>query len=293
VTRVLVTAALGNVGREVARACASAGLAVRAADLDETALAARSTADERVRLDFTDRATWPAALQGCDRVFLLRPPPLGDMQRTLCPFIDEAYARGVQHVVFLSVAGAERRSWVPHRTVELHLAASGARWTVLRPGFFSQNLREAYRQDILEDGRIYVPAGDGRVAFVDVADLGDVAARALADPASFAGQSLELTGAEAVTFSAVAAALTAALGRPVRYVPASIAGYAWHLRVRRRLPLTAVLVQTILHVGLRRGDAERVDPTLSTVLGRAPRSIFTMIADEMPRAIATAPRPRP
>lgn len=42
------------------------------------------------------------------------------MKTTLCPFLDLAYASGVKHVVFLSVARADEVKWVPHREVELH-----------------------------------------------------------------------------------------------------------------------------------------------------------------------------
>lgn len=268
--RVLVTGALGNVGREVARACASAGLTVRVANRQVESLRARFPDAEAVRFDFLDPATWDGALAGCDFVFLLRPPPLGDMSTTLNPFVDAAYRAGAGHIVFLSVAGADRMRWVPHRAVELHLAASGDAWTCLRPGFFAQNLEDAYRRDIVEDGRLYVPAGRGRVAFFDVADAGEVTARVLAEPEAFRGRSLTLTGPAALTFDEVAGLLTRALGRTIRYVPASVLGYAWHLWRRRGLPWMQILVQIVLHVGLRRGDAEAVDPTVRAVLGRDP-----------------------
>jgi uncharacterized protein YbjT (DUF2867 family) len=278
-SRVLVTAALGNVGREVARACALRGAVVRVADLDEAALAERFPGMEAARLDFLDRRTWGPALAGCEHLFLLRPPPIGDMQATLCPFVDAAYAAGVQHIVFLSVAGADRMKWVPHRKVELHLMATGTAWTVLRPGFFAQNLQDAYRRDIDEDGRIYVPAARGRVAFIDVRDVAAVAARVLDSPARFRGQALTLTGPEAITFDDAAAVLTKTLGRPIRYEAASILGYALHLRARRRMSWMQIAVQTILHAGLRRGDAEEVEPTVEQLLGRRPRSMTEYVQD--------------
>lgn len=261
---VLVTGARGNVGREVVRACLERGLSVRTAD--------------RPAFDFCDRRTWSGALAGCELVFLMRPPPIGDMDATLCPFVDEAYRAGVKHIVFLSVAGADRMKWVPHRKVEAHLATLGDAWTVLRPGFFAQNLADAYRRDIVEDGRIFVPAGAGRVAFVDVHDVGDVAARVFGSPEQFRGRALTLTGPEAITFADAARALSSTLHREVRYVPASVAGYAWHLRRRRKMPWKQIAIQTVLHVGLRRGDAEAVDPTLARVLGRAPRTMGQYIA---------------
>ena len=70
-----------------------------------------------------------------------------------------------------------------------------------------------------------------------------------------------------MTFHEVAALLADVLGRPVTYEPASVLGYLAHLG-RQGLPVPQRVVQTLLHVGLRRGDAEQVDPTLARLLGR-------------------------
>lgn len=255
-TTVLVTGASGNVGREVVRACGAAGFEVRAAGTGG------------VRFDFTDRATWAAALEGIDFVFLLRPPPLGDMSTTLNPFVDAAFAAGVKHLVFLSVSGAETKTWVPHRKVEDHLKTTKGSWTVLRPGFFAQNLGDAYRRDVLEDSRLFVPAAQGRVAFLDVVDLGDVTARVFQEPERFRSKAIRLAGPAAVTFEQLAAQLTSVLGRRITYEPASIVGYLWHLWRRRGLKLMQVIVQTVLHVGLRSGDAEAIDDEQVGLLGR-------------------------
>ena len=112
-SRALVTTPIGNVGREVVRACTARGLVVRAAHRDLAAAARHLPGVDVARFDFLERSTWAAALAGCDGVFLLRPPPLGNMETTLCPFADAAYVAGVKHIVFLSVAGANRMKWVP------------------------------------------------------------------------------------------------------------------------------------------------------------------------------------
>lgn len=265
--RVLVTGALGNVGQEVVRACLGAGFVVRAAGASAKVHARWPTA-EAVDFDFTDRATWAGALDAIDFVFLLRPPPLGDMSTTLNPFVDAAYAAKVKHVVFLSVAGAETKTWVPHRKVEDHLKTTGTAWTILRPGFFAQNLGDAYLRDLVEDDQLFVPAAQGRVAFLDVVDVGDVVAKLLENPAAHRGQAYRLAGPQAVTFGQLASQLSDSLGRRISYRPASIASYVWHLWRHRRLPLMQVVVQTVLHVGLRSGDAEAVDDVQRSLLGR-------------------------
>ncbi len=277
---VLVTGALGNVGAATVIALLAAGDAVRAADLAPERIAERFPQAEPVRLDFLDDTTFRPALTGCRALFLLRPPPIAKVKPTLDRLVDVAADLGVEHVVFSSVQGADTNRVVPHHRVEQHLKASGLPWTMLRPGFFAQNLTDAYRADIRDDGRLYVPAGEGRVAFIDVTDLGEVAARVFADPAPHRGQGYTLTGPEALTFDQVAALLSTALGRPVRYEPASALGYVRHLR-RRGLPLPQVAVQTVLHLGLRRGDSETVDPTVERLLGRPATPLSAFVDDHL------------
>ena len=295
---VLVTGATGNVGREVVRAARARGLTVRAADRDETrAREVLGSEVDVVRLDYRDRSTFACA-DGADALFLMRPPAIADVAETLLPFVDEARRRGVKHVAFLSVAGAEKNKLVPHHAVEVHLR-KGVGWTILRPGFFAQNFGDAYRRDIVEDGRVYVPAGRGRVTFVDVRDVADLHLRAMTSPAAkgerfiavaevaaaaFASpeehdlHAYTLTGHEAVDFTSAAAMLTDVLGRPIRYDAASLVGYVLHLR-RRGMPWAQVGVQTILHAGLRFGQAERVDPTLERLLGRRPHALADYFRD--------------
>jgi uncharacterized protein YbjT (DUF2867 family) len=274
---ILVTGAGGNVGAAVADHLRRLAVPVRAADIDPALLPDRAGIDT-VHLDLTDPSTFAPALHGVRGLFLIRPPAIARVKPTVNAFLDAAASAGVEHVVLSSVAGAETNRVVPHHRVEQHLMASPMRWTMLRPGFFAQNLATAYRADIRDHDRIVVPAGDGRVAFVDTRDLGELAARILVDPVPHVGRGYTLTGPRAVTFHQVADLLTEALGRPVRYEPASITGYLRHLHAQG-LPVPQLLVQTVLHVGLRRGDAEAVDPTLGRLLGRPPRDLADCIAD--------------
>jgi nucleoside-diphosphate-sugar epimerase len=151
---------------------------------------------------------------------------------------------------------------------------------MLRASFFAQNLCGPYRADIRDDDRIFVPAGGESVSWVDTRDLGEAAARAFLDPAA-KGQAWTLTGGEARTFEEVASLLTEHLGRPIRYQPASLAGYLWHLRRHRHLPLAQAVVYAVLHTAIRFGAERRVDPTLQAVLGRTPRTIDDTIRDHL------------
>lgn len=274
---VLVTGATGNLGAAATRSLRAAGIGVRAAGRDPRVVRRHHPDADAVRLDLTDPATFAPALRGVTGVFLVRPPHIARVGSTLNALVDVATAHGC-HVVFASVIGADTNRLVPHHRVEAHLRAAGGSWTVLRPGFFAQNLAGAYRPDIVTDDRLHLPAGTGKVAFLDVRDIGDVAATVFADPAAHRGVAHTLTGARALDFTEVAAVLTNELGRPIHYRPATVPGYLRHLRARR-LPLAQRLVQTALHAGLRRGHAEAVDPTLPRLLGRPARTLERYVRD--------------
>lgn len=277
--RILVTGATGRVGGAALHHLRARGAgAVAAVRRPESA----GPIGPRVAFDFRRRDTWDAALEGVGAILLVRPPAVADVGPTLNAFVDRAVERcgQLEQVVLLSVTRAADIRWLPHARAERHLRRTGLACTLLRAGFFAQNLVEAYRDDIRHDGRLYVPAGRGRVAWVDTRDLGEAAARALLDPGPGV-RAWTLTGGEARSFDEVASLLTRALGRPVHYDEASIPGHLRHLRRRHGLPWTAALVQTLLHAGLRSGAEARVDPTLERVLGRPPRTVADTIRDHL------------
>ena len=277
---ILVTGATGNVGRAVVHALLERGLPVMAAGSATSSIRDRfGDAVAPVRLDFLDRQTWGDAVRGAAHMFLMRPPAIADVQNNLNPFVDFARERGVDHVVFLSVAGAGNNRFVPHRKVEDHLRERSERFTNLRPGFFAQNLGSAYRRDIAEGDRIYVPAGRHQpVNWIDARDIAEVAALILHDPTPHRAESYTLAGPGAVPWSEVTNALSEVLGREIEYEPASLLGYVLHLR-GRGLPRGAITVQTALHFLLRFGQGATEDPTLERLLGHPGRTIRTYIQD--------------
>lgn len=291
---VLVVGASGNQGGACARRLAERGVPLRVAGRDTVALRDRFPRAEVVRFDLRDRSTFATATARICGMFLVRPPAIARVGSTLNMLLDVAARQGSPHVVFSSVAGAEKSRAVPHRRVEDHLRRCGLPWTILRPGFFLQNLVDAYRIDLVHEGRLFVPAGDGRVAWVDARDVGEVAARVLAAPRDFEGEVDLLTGAQAYSFADTAAVLAEELGRPIRYEPASVPSYARHLRERHGLGCMQTFVQTWLHLGLRRGAAEHVSPRLGERLGRAPTSLRDFVREQREEwAIAGASRPVP
>ena len=101
-----------------------------------------------MRFDFGDLDTYATAFAGVDRLFLMRPPALSDVNRYMRPVVDYAAGADVRHIVFLSLLGAEKNSLVPHAQVQRLLRESGTPFTFLRAGFFMQNLSTTHAAEI-------------------------------------------------------------------------------------------------------------------------------------------------
>ena len=63
--------------------------------------------------DFLDKSTFSKALADVDRVFLMRPPHLGNPLQ-LYPFIDAMREKNIKLVVFLSLMGVDNNPVSPH-----------------------------------------------------------------------------------------------------------------------------------------------------------------------------------
>lgn len=272
---ILVTGATGNVGREVVRALSGRAVRVRAAVRDAGAPVA--AADETVRFDFGDPATYHAAFEGVSKLFLMRPPAISDVETVIKPAVMHAAEAGVAQIVFLSLMGVEKRSYVPHYKVERFVEAAGVPYTFLRPGFFMQNLDTTHRVDIAEHDDIFIPAGNARTAFIDVRDIGAVAAHVLTTP-GHENRAYELTGAEALTYDEVAAIFSDVLGRNITYSDPSLLRFATRMK-RRGYPWMFVLVTTFLYFTTRRGAAEEVTDDVRRLLGRDPITLRQYVAD--------------
>ena len=103
--------------------------------------------------------------------------------------------------------------------VEQHVRDSGLDFTFLRPNLFYQGLLAAAGL-VATRGILPAPIGDAKISAVDVRDIAAVAAAALVED-GHSRATYTITGPEALTHAAMAAALSEATGREVRFVDVS------------------------------------------------------------------------
>jgi uncharacterized protein YbjT (DUF2867 family) len=176
---------------------------------------------ELVQGDMGKPDTLAAALDGVERVLMIS-SPTSDMLDTQCRFIDACERKGVRHVIKFSGAEsgigfdpAKFRFAQMHEDIEDYLEGSGLAWTHVRPSQFMQvYLREA--PDIAAKGLLRLPFGSISLSPVDVGDIAKVAYRLLRD-GGHESERLDMTGPEALTMNDIAARISTAVGKPVRY----------------------------------------------------------------------------
>ncbi len=216
---ILLTGSTGAVGLQTAKLLSSKGIRYRAMVRDvEKATAIGIENVEWVRGDFNDDKALRSALDGVERVFLLA-PAVENLDQVESRFIEVAKSVGVQHIVNLSAVGAgldvPHRFGVWHGRTEKLLLESGIGFTVIRPNFFMQNLLGM--AEMVKGGGLYAPAGNGKAPFVDVRDIAAVAASCLTEP-GHSGNTYEVSGPEALSYSEIAATFTRILGHDVNYI---------------------------------------------------------------------------
>lgn len=275
---IIITGALGNVGAQVVSSLVTQGVSIGAADLLPEKIQQRFGAGvDAIHFDYRRVETFAQAMQGKRSLFLMRPPQIANVRKYMFPAIDAAKAAGVTHVVFLSLIDIDRHRMAPHYQVEQYLRACGMRYTFLRCSFFMQNLNTAQRAEIRDRDEIYVPVGTARTSFIDVRDIGAVAAMALtqSDPVN---RVYELTGAEALSYFQVAEIFTQVLGRIITYKNPSASAYLVR-QLRQRTSSPYALVTTWLYTNTRKGMAERVTGEVAQLLGRPPITMHQYIDD--------------
>lgn len=199
----LVLGGTGKTGRRIAAGLKARGIPVR--------IGSRSA---EPAFDWNHEAGWDACLKDVAAVYLNYVPDLAvpGATDTIRAFVERAKRHGVRRLVLISGRG-EAEAQACERIVQ----ESGIESTIVRASWFNQNFSEGEFIEMVQAGQITLPAGNIPEPFVDVDDIADVAIAALSE-AGHAGEVYEVTGPRLMTFTDVAAELSQATGREIRFV---------------------------------------------------------------------------
>jgi uncharacterized protein YbjT (DUF2867 family) len=264
----LITGATGDVGSKVVKHLLQRGYRPRV--FVRNAQKAQALFGHRVDIivgDLGEPASLQSALERVDELFLVNSGPQ-------IPVLDElaakaARAAGVRHLVKLSSMDVQHGlaigAW--HELGEAAIRASGISFTFVQPTGFMSNLL-AWARSIKADGIVRASTGEGRRAFIHSEDIAAVATAALTTN-KYDGESLPITGPQALTFAEATEKIASAIGKELTFQPISDQEAGQRYSV-----VSGSAAETEAHVSLwraiREGRLATVTDNVERILGRKP-----------------------
>lgn len=224
---VLVAGATGKQGGAAAKALIEKGFKIKALTRNPSSPIARAlqkAGAEIVKGDLTDKASLAGALEGVYAVFAMTTPfqnGHGAEVEQGINIVDAAKSAGIGHLVFSSVASADKSTGIPHfdskYKVEQYIAASGIPYTIISPTAFMENFIQPFALANLRQGKIARALPATRpLQLIAVEDIGSFAAFVIENGNEFLGERIDIAGDER-TGEETAVILSKIAGRTLKY----------------------------------------------------------------------------
>jgi len=225
--KILVTGATGQQGGSLARLLIQKKHKVYALTRNTQSSAAqdlRNIGASIVKGDLDDSDSLERAVKDVQSVFLMGTPfedgTEGETRRGKL-MADIAKEKNVKHLVYSSVANADRNTGIPHfeskYKVEQHIQNLGIPYTIIGPTFFMENLL-TYLKPGLEQGQLALPLSPSSILQQSaVQNIAEFSALVLEHSKTFLDKRIDIASDE-VTGEQATKVLSNELGRKISYV---------------------------------------------------------------------------
>ena len=277
---ILITGATGKTGSATAKSLGEKGERFRALIRNEEKKEGLvSLGGEVVIGSIENTEVVNQSMQGVKTVLVLLPNSESQLALEK-QLVDSAKQAGVERIVKMSSIEAtpDATSPIPklHLESEEYIKQSGLAWTMIKPNFYMQNLL-ASAGTIKEQGKIFLPMGEGKTGMIDTTDVGKVLAKVLSED-GHESMNHEITGPEILSFYEVAEIFSQALGKQVDYVDVPMDAYKETLGqfLTNQWHLDAVID---LFNGIAEGGIEDKTDTFNELMGETPKSLSQFLAE--------------
>lgn len=225
--------------------------------------------------DWEKPETWPAALEGMEKVYITFQPDLAvpGALEAIEALVKEARRKGIKKLVLLSGKG-EREAELCEQVV----INSGIDYTIVRASWFNQNFSESFFLDPILAGHVALPQANAKVPYVDTDDIADVVVEVLIHD-KYNGEIYELTGSRALTFEEVVNEIAEATGRDIQFTAISLSAYT-KMMEEHRVPSDYIwLINYLFTEVLGDDDNQVITHGIEQVLGRKPKDFSDYVRE--------------
>jgi uncharacterized protein YbjT (DUF2867 family) len=213
---ILIIGAAGNVCIEAVKLLADKDVKLRIACRDPEKAKSMNIANSEFKdFDYLNDDSFKDLFKDVESWLLVSPPSHLNLHQQIRKMVEIAVKDGVKNIVNVSALGIQDDSH-PMRQIEQFIEDSGMNYTFIHPNCYMQNFNMYFRQSIVEENSIRLPAGKAKTSFVDLRDVGEIAHFELMRDA-LGCKTYELTGQEALNLFHIADIFTDVLNRKIEY----------------------------------------------------------------------------
>jgi len=230
-SKILITGATGHLGKGTIEFLLKSGMAAN--EISALVRDAGKSAELKKRGlnihvgNYNDYPSLLKAFTGVEKLLFVSSSDVPNRIAQHQNVVQAAVETGVKHIIYTSALNNTpiEKSVIAfiaeaHIKTEEWLAASGLPYTLMKNNLYLDVIPQFIGENVLETGKIFLPAGNGKTAFTLRSEMAEAAAIILASE-GHEGKSYNITNREAYTYQNVADALTEITGTKINYVSPS------------------------------------------------------------------------
>lgn len=224
---------------------------------------------------FDDVTSIDKAMQGIDKVLLISTIDHHRFQQHQ-NVVEAAKKAGVKHILYTSVSlrdvntSAIKTLMESHYQTEDYIKTSGLKYTLLRNTLYTDVIPFYIGEKVLDTG-VFLPAGDGKVAYALRREMGEAAANVLLQDGN-ENKTYEITGSELYSYEDVAKALSELSGIDLAYTDIEPAIFSEQLKQVGTPEFVGSLIIGFA-TDIKNHQFEIVSKDLENLLGREPATL--------------------
>lgn len=276
--KILITGATGQLGKEVVLALlkkiTASDIAVLVRDSSKAEELKALGVEIRIG-NYDDYASLVQAFRGIDQLYFVSGSEIDKRVQQHEQVVKAAAEAGVRHVVYTSFQRRNETGTSPiaavaksHIAAEEALKRSGMSYTILKHGLYMDMLPIFMGDKVLENGTIYLPAGEGKTSFSLRKDLAEAGAAILTGK-GHENKIYEAYAGKTYSYPEIAGILKGVTGKEISYVSPSPEEYISTLTAAG-VPIEFAGMFAGFGEAIRQGEFADTSNFLEDILGRKP-----------------------
>jgi len=277
---ILVTGANGHLGRAIVNSLLIKGVnAHEITGLVREEAKAPDLKEKGITLSVGDYDWYPTlvkAFKGVEKLVLVSGRDLTARIEQHDNVVTAAQEAGVKHLIYTSFFDGNKIKNSPFdfvsssvKATDVTIRESGIPYTLFKNNLYAELLPTLFGQSVLQTG-IYLPAGDGKAAYVTRADIAEAIANVVLQEGHL-NKEYNISNTENTALPEIADFLSAQAGVNIRYTSPAKADYIATME-KNGLPLQFIRIFSAISEAIKSGEFQSSSTDLEMLLGRKPQS---------------------